>query len=115
MEALEPRDIRRNMPRFQGEHWAANLALLSAFEAAARDVGCTPAQLALAWLLARGSDIVPIPGTTSLEHLAENAAAASVNLSAEVLARLDGLINAKTVSGDRYNEATYAEIDTERA
>jgi hypothetical protein len=112
---LAERDIRRNMPRFQGEHWAKNLALLPAYEAVARDVGCTPAQLALAWLLAQGPDIVPIPGTTSLEHLAENAGAAAVSLSAEVLARLDALINAETVSGDRYNEATYAEIDTERA
>jgi len=115
VEALEPRDIRRHMPRFQGEHWTKNLALLPAYEAVARDVGCTPAQLALAWLLAQGPDIVPIPGTTSLEHLAENAGAAAVSLSADVLARLDSLINARTVSGDRYNEATYAEIDTERA
>jgi aryl-alcohol dehydrogenase-like predicted oxidoreductase len=73
------------------------------------------AQLALAWVLARRNDIIPIPGTTRLDHLKENAAAADIRLSADTIARLDALVNAKTVSGPRYNDATFLEIDTERA
>jgi aryl-alcohol dehydrogenase-like predicted oxidoreductase len=73
------------------------------------------AQLALAWVLARRGDIIPIPGTTRLDHLEENAAAVDVRLSPQTIARLDALINASTVSGPRYNEATFPEIDTERA
>jgi aryl-alcohol dehydrogenase-like predicted oxidoreductase len=111
---LEPRDIRRGMPRFAPEPYAANLALLPAYEALAREAGATPAQLALAWLLARGEDIVPIPGTRSLAHLRENLGAADLTLAPDLLARLDALINQHTVTGARYNPATTAEIDTER-
>ncbi|MBT0962967.1 aldo/keto reductase [Denitromonas iodatirespirans] len=112
-EALEPRDIRRGMPRFQAPDLADNLALLPAFRDLAREAGCTPAQLALAWLLAQGEDILPIPGTTSIAHLAENLSAAALRLPAEVLARAHALINPATVRGPRYNAATQAEIDTE--
>jgi aryl-alcohol dehydrogenase-like predicted oxidoreductase len=115
VEALPPRDIRRNMPRFQAPNFEANLALLDGFARLAREADCTMAQLALAWVLARGDHIVPIPGTTSLAHLAENAAAADVALSADVMARLETLINPDTVHGPRYNAATQAEIDTEEA
>ena len=73
------------------------------------------AQLALAWVLAKGEHIVPIPGTTRLDHLEDDAGAAGVKLSAATIARLDALINQKTVAGPRYNEATFREIDTERA
>ena len=114
-EAFEPRDIRRGMPRFQGENWQANLKLLPGFMELAGEAGCTPAQLALAWLLAQGELIVPIPGTTRLDHLAENAGGADVQLDTAMLQKLNALINPDTVAGDRYNEATYAEIDTERA
>jgi hypothetical protein len=110
---LEERDLRRNMPRFQGENWARNLKLLDGFAQIAKECDCTMAQLALAWLLARDDIIIPIPGTTKLEHLEENSGAAAVRLSAHVMARLDALINATTVSGARYNAATQAEIDTE--
>jgi aryl-alcohol dehydrogenase-like predicted oxidoreductase len=113
VSALPPKDIRLAMPRFQGEHFAKNLLLLDGLAAIARDVGCTMAQLALAWVLAQGDDIVPIPGTTRLDHLAENAAAAAITLSAGTLERLDGLVNPRTVSGARYNAATQSEIDTE--
>ncbi len=113
--SFEPRDIRRGMPRFQGENWQANLKLLPGFMALAGEAGCTPAQLALAWLLAQGELIVPIPGTTRLDHLAENAGSADVQLDTAMLQKLNALINPDTVAGDRYNEATYAEIDTERA
>lgn len=109
-----PKDIRRSMPRFEPANYAANLRLLDGYEAIAREAGCTPAQLALAWLLAQGEDIVPIPGTTSPAHLQENLAAADVALTPDILARLDALINQRTVTGPRYNAATQAEIDTEQ-
>jgi hypothetical protein len=110
---LPPTDIRLAMPRFQGEHFVRNLALLDGLEAIASECGCTMAQAALAWVLSRGDHIIAIPGTTRLDHLEENAAAASVRLSPEALARLDALINPTTVSGPRYNPAVTAEIDTE--
>jgi aryl-alcohol dehydrogenase-like predicted oxidoreductase len=113
--ALPAKDIRHAMPRFQAEHYAKNLKLLDGFSTIARENNCTMAQLALAWLLAKRDIVVPIPGTTRLDHLAENAGAAAVRLGATGVARMDALINTKTVSGPRYNEATQAEIDTEGA
>ena len=106
-------DIRRPMPRFAAETYAANLKLLGGYAEVAREADCTMAQLALAWLLAKGEDIVPIPGTANPEHLAENAGAAKVMLTAEMVARLDELINERTVIGPRYPLAVQAEIDTE--
>jgi aryl-alcohol dehydrogenase-like predicted oxidoreductase len=114
VSGLEPKDIRRGMPRFEPGHYARNVALLPAYEALAAEAGCTPAQLALAWLLARGPDIIPIPGTRSRAHLRENLGALDVRLSAEQMARADALINQHTVSGARYSPATTAEVDTER-
>jgi len=111
--ALEEKDIRRQMPRFDAAHYPANLRLLDGFAQVARENGCTPAQLALAWLLARGEHVVPIPGTTNIAHLAENLAAATIALDAKSVFRLDEILNANTVSGPRYNAATAAEIDTE--
>ncbi len=113
--AFEARDIRRGMPRFQGENWQANLGLLAGFKAIAAEVGCTMAQLSLAWVLAQRAFITPIPGTTSLAHLEEDAGADAVRLSPDVLTRLDALINPTTVHGPRYNAATQPEIDTEVA
>ncbi len=110
---LEPRDIRRNMPRFQDGNWEANLKLRDVFVALARQAGCTTAQLSLGWVLAQRPFIVPIPGTTSLEHLEENAGAAGVAVPKDVLAGVDALINASTVVGPRYNAAVQTEIDTE--
>lgn len=110
---LDPKDIRLAMPRFQGENFVANLNLLPPYLEIARAVGCTPGQLALAWLLAKAEHIVPIPGTKSAVHLEENVAAAAVRLDADTVARLDALINQRTVAGARYNAATQAEIDTE--
>jgi aryl-alcohol dehydrogenase-like predicted oxidoreductase len=101
------------MPRFQAAHWPHNVSLLPAVREIARGQGCTVAQLALAWVLAQGDHIIPIPGTTRIDHLEENAAAVDVRLATDTLARLDALINAKTVSGARYNDATLPEIDTE--
>lgn len=112
-EIFVPRDLRRNMPRFQSDNFAANLGLLEAFTTIARDNHCTPAQLALAWLLARREDIIPIPGTTSIAHLEENLGALDVGLSSDTMHRLDVLINDGTVRGARYNAAAQTEIDTE--
>ena len=112
--ALPPKDIRLGMPRFYPEHYAKNLALLAGFDELARAQGCTRAQLALAWVLARGEHIVPIPGTTRVDHLEENLAAADVRLDDEMMQRLEALINPTTVSGERYNPSTQTEIDTEQ-
>jgi aryl-alcohol dehydrogenase-like predicted oxidoreductase len=110
---LEAKDIRRHMPRFEPKNYRNNLTLYSAYADIATDASCTPAQLALAWLLAKGNDIIPIPGTTSITHLQENAAAAQFTLTPEIIERLEKLINQNTVHGARYNAATQAEIDTE--
>jgi aryl-alcohol dehydrogenase-like predicted oxidoreductase len=110
---LDAKDIRKSMPRFSPENYARNLQLLPAYKALAREAGCTPAQLALAWLLHKGPGIIPIPGTTSVEHLREDLAAADVKLSQELLARLEALINQDTVAGNRYSEQSNREVDTE--
>ncbi len=110
---LDAKDIRRSMPRFDPAPYAANLALLPAYRALAQEAGCTPAQLALAWLLSRGENVVPIPGTTRPEHVRENVAAADVPVPADVLARADALINQRTVAGHRYGAQARSEVDTE--
>ena len=111
--AFDAKDIRRTMPRFTPENHAKNQALLPPFNAIAAEVGCTPSQLAIAWLLHQGDDILPIPGTTSVDHLMDDLGAAQVHLSPEVLARLDALINQRTVAGDRYSDQANREVDTE--
>ena len=111
--ALDAKDIRRSMPRFAPDHYAANLKLLAPFQAIAREVGCSPAQLAIAWLLHQGQDILPIPGTAREDHLRDNLGASDVKLDAATLAKLDALINQQTVSGNRYNEQANREVDTE--
>jgi len=110
---LDAKDIRRGMPRFHPEPYAANLRLLPAYQAMAAEVGCTPAQLALAWLLTRGEHVITIPGTSSIEHLRDNVGAAAVALAPEVVARLDALINQHTVAGNRYGAQSASEVDTE--
>ena len=112
ISAFEARDIRRNMPRFQGDNWTSNLKLLGGLDAIAGETGLSRAQLALAWTLARRPFVVPIPGTTSLGHLAENAGGDAA-LSSEVMAKLDALINPATVLGPRYPASVQPEIDTE--
>lgn len=106
-------DLRLRMPRFQSETYAQNLKLLASYKQIAEGQGCSPAQLALAWLLHRDEHIIPIPGTTSLTHLHDNVGAAEVRLSAATMAALDALINTDTVHGARHSGATLAEIDTE--
>jgi aryl-alcohol dehydrogenase-like predicted oxidoreductase len=110
---LPEKDIRRNLPRFQGENFTSNLSLLEEFGRIAHEQGCTMAQLALAWLLARGEHVIPIPGTKRLGYVEENARALDVVPSPEALARLDVLLNRETVSGARYDAGTQQEIGTE--
>ncbi len=102
IDDLVPDDWRRKNPRFQGENFQRNLDLVARVEALARQKGCTPAQLAIAWLLARGKDIVPIPGSTRSERVEENAAAVDITLSADEIAALDAV--GHTVAGERYPE-----------
>ena len=111
--ALEDGDFRKAMPRFQGEAFAANLKMFQGFAALAREAGCTPAQLCLAWLLAKDETLVPIPGTTNPDHMRENAAAATIRLPADVMARVEELVNPQTVTGPRYAPAMQASVDTE--
>ena len=113
VSAFDAKDIRRSMPRFAPDNYAANLKLLPAYNTLAKEVGCSPSQLALAWLLARGEHIIPIPGTTRVEHLMDDLGAADVKLGTDVMARLDALINDKTVVGERYNAQGTSEVDTE--
>jgi aryl-alcohol dehydrogenase-like predicted oxidoreductase len=113
VSTLGEKDIRKAMPRFEPSNYAANLKLLAPYKDLAREAGCTPAQLALAWLLHQGEDIIPIPGTTSVEHLKEDLAAADVKLSPELLARVGALINEGTVHGNRYSAQARGEVDTE--
>ena len=106
-------DIRNTMPRFEAATYAENMKLFPPYQAIADEAGCTPAQLALAWLLTRGEHVIPIPGTQSIPHLEENFAAAEVVLSDEIVERLNVLINEKTVKGGRYNPTIQQQIDTE--
>ncbi|MFN5348738.1 MAG: aldo/keto reductase [Polaromonas sp.] len=110
---LDAKDIRRSMPRFAAENYAANLKLLSAYHALAQDMGCSPAQLALAWLLHKAPHIIPIPGTTRVAHLLDDLGAAKVSLSAQLMEQLDRLINQRTVQGARYSPQGTSEVDTE--
>src|SRR5262245_58867345 len=97
-------DFRRNHPRFQGDNLAANLALVERVREVARDKKITAGQVALAWVLSRGEDVVPIPGTTTRKHLDENIAAADVVLTANDLARLDAAFPPGAARGERYPE-----------
>jgi hypothetical protein len=110
---LEEGDLRRTMPRFQGENFRRNLGLYARFTALAEEVGCTPAQLSLAWLLTRGDHVVPIPGTTSIRHLEENLAAAEIALPAETVAEINALMDPAAIAGARYPAAAQADVDTE--
>jgi aryl-alcohol dehydrogenase-like predicted oxidoreductase len=95
-------DLRASMPRFDGENLERNLRLVEALSGVARGRGCTRGQLALAWLLAKGNDVAPIPGTKRVRYLEENAAAADVELEASEVEELDSLFAPANVAGDRY-------------
>jgi aryl-alcohol dehydrogenase-like predicted oxidoreductase len=110
-DVLAEGDWRRGNPRFQADTLAHNLALVDAVQALAAARGCTPAQLALAWLLGRGEHIVPIPGTRSTARLDENAAAATLLLSPDELRQIDELLAAKPVAGERYPAVGMASVN----
>ncbi|WP_134494307.1 aldo/keto reductase [Microvirga pakistanensis] len=105
IDDLEPDDFRRNSPRFEGENFQKNLDLVREIEAMAQEKGCTPAQLALAWVLAQGDDIVPIPGTKRRSYLEQNVGALEVTLTKEDLARIDRIMPPGAVAGARYAAA----------
>ena len=101
---FEPDDYRRDNPRFQGENFARNLALVEKVQALAKDKRCTAGQLALAWVLAQGEHIVPIPGTRRVKNLEENLGALEVRLSAAELGAIDAVFPVSAVAGARYAE-----------
>jgi aryl-alcohol dehydrogenase-like predicted oxidoreductase len=98
-------DYRRNTPRFQGENFAKNLAVVDAVRRFAREIGCTPSQLALAWVLAQGEDVVPIPGTKRRKYLEENVGALELRLTPPQLAELATVFPSGVAAGTRYPEA----------
>jgi aryl-alcohol dehydrogenase-like predicted oxidoreductase len=108
-DELDPTDFRRTGPRFTGENLDANLRLADKVAEIAAEKGITPAQLALAWVLAQGEDLVPIPGTKRRTYLEQNAAAVDVELSADDLARIDAEL--PPAAGERYNEAGMASVN----
>jgi len=104
-------DFRRHGPRFQGENFQKNLQLVAKIEEMAKEKGCKPSQLALAWVLAQGEDIVPIPGTKRRKYLEENAGALSVTLTKEDLARIDAIAPQGAAAGTRYPEAHMSRLN----
>jgi aryl-alcohol dehydrogenase-like predicted oxidoreductase len=113
LQSFDAKDIRKGMPRFTPENYAANFKLFAPYLSLAQEAACSPAQLALAWLLHKDAHIVPIPGTTSVSHLQDDVGAANVKLSPDLIEKLDALINEKTVQGSRYNAQSNSEVDTE--
>jgi aryl-alcohol dehydrogenase-like predicted oxidoreductase len=110
-DALPAADVRRSHPRFQGDNLATNVRLADAVKALAARKGCTPAQLALAWLLSRGEDVVPIPGTKRVRYLEDNAGAVNVELSHDELREIDDALPAGATAGDRYAPAGMAGVN----
>jgi aryl-alcohol dehydrogenase-like predicted oxidoreductase len=110
-EDLAADDFRRHSPRFQGENFQKNLDLVARIGDIAREKGCTPAQLALAWVMAQGEDVVPIPGTKRRKYLEENAGAADVRLSPDDLRRIDEAAPKGAAAGLRYPEAAMASVN----
>jgi aryl-alcohol dehydrogenase-like predicted oxidoreductase len=110
-EDLAEDDYRRFSPRFQGENFQKNLDLVKRIEEIAREKGCQPSQLALAWLLAQGEDLVPIPGTKRRKYLEENVLALQVELTKEDLARINEVAPVGAASGQRYAEASMKSLN----
>jgi aryl-alcohol dehydrogenase-like predicted oxidoreductase len=111
LDGLPESDLRHSLPRFQGENLAANLVLVQRVRELADELGATPAQLALAWVLAQGPDVVPIPGTTRIPHLEENVAAVDLALTPVVRERLEAALAPEAVAGERYPESLARLID----
>ncbi len=104
-------DFRKNHPRFQGENFRKNIQLVEEVEAMAKEKGCATAQLALAWVLAQGDDIVPIPGTKQVRYLDQNIGALEVNITDEDLRRLDEILPPGAAAGQRYHERGMATVN----
>jgi aryl-alcohol dehydrogenase-like predicted oxidoreductase len=111
LEDLPEDDWRRNMPRFQGENFARNLELVDRIRELAQEKGCTPAQLAIAWVLAKGEDVVPIPGVKTRERLEENAASVNVKLSPEDIRRIESVAVKGVAVGERYPQAAMGAVN----
>jgi aryl-alcohol dehydrogenase-like predicted oxidoreductase len=114
-DRLASNDVRRGLPRFQGENLRHNMELLERLETLARRKQCSGPQLAIAWLLAKGDDIVPIPGTKRQKYLEANAAATEIELTPEDVATLDNAFPVGSAAGDRYPPASMALLETEQA
>jgi aryl-alcohol dehydrogenase-like predicted oxidoreductase len=115
LDRLEQNDVRRGLPRFQGDNLQQNVALVVRLEEMARAKGCTAPQLALAWLLAKGDDIVPIPGTKRRRYLEANAEAVDIVLSAREIEDLEHAFPIGSAAGERYPAASMKLLETERA
>ncbi len=113
IDKLDAKDIRRGMPRFNAESFPRNQQLLPPYLALAQELGCSPSQLAIAWLLHKAPHIVAIPGTTSIAHLHDDLGALDVKLSPDHMQRLDAMIGQHNVVGNRYNDQANSEVDTE--
>jgi aryl-alcohol dehydrogenase-like predicted oxidoreductase len=111
VDDLADDDFRRYQPRFQGDNLKANVRLVERVRELAEDAGCTPVQLALAWLLHQGSDVVPIPGTKRARYVEENAEATEISLSAHHLEALDDAMPAGAAAGDRYTPEGMAAVE----
>lgn len=109
--SLEAGDLRLGMPRFQDAHFESNKAMVGRLCELANELGHSPAQIALAWLLNKDERVVPIPGTKHLSFLEENALAADIQLNQDAMERIEAIINPQTVSGPRYPQAALLEID----
>lgn len=111
LEGLPSNDFRREVPRFQQGNLERNLDRVDRFTRLAAEKGCTPAQLALAWLLARGKDVVPIPGTKRVKYLEENVGAVDLVLSPSDLARIEEVVPRDSFAGERYSPESFALVD----
>ena len=111
-DGYEPGDIRLTMPRFLGDNLRHNLAVVARFDALAAEAGMTPAQLAIGWVLARGDDIVPIPGTRSIAHLEEDVGAAAVTIGPDLIRAVEAVFDG-SIRGARYSAPMQATVDTE--
>jgi aryl-alcohol dehydrogenase-like predicted oxidoreductase len=111
VDELDENDFRRSSPRFQGDNWEQNIKRVERVREIAGDAGCSPAQLALAWLLHQGDDVAPIPGTKRIKYLEDNVGAADVELSDEQLAALDEAVPVGATAGERYAKAGMATVE----
>jgi aryl-alcohol dehydrogenase-like predicted oxidoreductase len=111
VSTLKDGDFRKTLPRYQGEYAENNQLLAEGFAEIAAGLGCTPAQLAIAWVLNQGDNIIPIPGTKKRKYLEENAGSVDVDLSAQNLKDIEALLNKYPDTGDRYNEGNYKFVD----